>query len=83
MIAPADNRGDGGGREAIGDTSKRYSKPPSRNWVATASLWFWVAGYVLEEARQSHEAHGRHFRRLACCIALAALRLLTGGLHHV
>jgi hypothetical protein len=42
----------------------------------------WRLTYSLEEARLSHEAHRRPFRRLACCIGLAALRL-TGGLHHV
>lgn len=42
----------------------------------------WLAAYRLEEARQTHEAHGQHYRRLACCIGLAALRL-TGGPHHV
>ncbi len=50
------------------------------NSISTAT---WVLAYSLEEARQAHEAHRRHFRRLSCCIGLAALRLLTGGLHHV
>ena len=43
----------------------------------------WLIGYGLEEARQSNELHRRHFRRLVCCIGLAALRLFAGGLHHV
>ncbi len=47
------------------------------------SLSAWALSYSLEEARQSHERRGRYFRRLACCIGLATLRLLTGGLHHV
>ncbi|MDA8129640.1 MAG: hypothetical protein M0Z73_13205 [Betaproteobacteria bacterium] len=50
------------------------------NFISTSA---WRLAFSLEEARRSHEAHGRHFRRLACCIAIAALRLLTGGLHHV
>lgn len=50
------------------------------NSISTAA---WVLAYSLEEARQAHETHRRHFRRLACCIGLAALRLLTGGRHHV
>ncbi len=50
------------------------------NFISTSA---WRLAYSLEDARQSHEAHRRHFRRVACCIGLAALRLLTGGLHHV
>jgi hypothetical protein len=50
------------------------------NFISTLA---WRLAYSLEEARLSHEAHGRHSRRLACCIGLVALRLLTGGLHHV
>lgn len=50
------------------------------NFISTSA---WRLTYSLEEARRSHEAHGRYFRRLACCIGLAALRFLTGGLHHV
>lgn len=50
------------------------------NFISTSAWWL---AYSLEDSRLSHEANGRHFRRLACCIGLAALRLLTGGLHHV
>lgn len=50
------------------------------NFIRTAA---WRLAYSLEEARLSHEANRRHFRRLACCIGLTTLRLLTGGLHHV
>jgi hypothetical protein len=44
------------------------------------SLSAWALSYSLEEARQSHERHRRHFRRLACCAGLALLQL-AGGRH--
>lgn len=43
------------------------------------SMGAWALSYSLEEARQSHERHGRHFRRLACCTGLALLQLVAGG----
>jgi hypothetical protein len=43
----------------------------------------WLLAYSLEESRQSHEKQGQHFRRLACYVGLALLRLLAGGLRHV
>lgn len=46
------------------------------------SVAAWVLSYSLEEARQSHERHRRHFRRLACCTGLAVLELLAGGPRH-
>lgn len=50
------------------------------NLISTSA---WRLTYSLEEARQSHEANGRQVRRLICCIGQAALRVMTGGLHHV
>lgn len=61
----------------VGVASKLHS---GLNFISTFA---WRTAYSLEEARQSHEANLRHIRRLACCIGLAALRLLAGGLHHV
>ena len=46
------------------------------------SVSAWTLSYSLEEARQSHERHGRHFRRLVCCAGLAVLELLAGGTRH-
>ncbi len=60
----------------VGVASKLHS---GLNSISTSA---WVLEYSLEEARQSHEAHGRHFRRLACCAGLALLQLM-GGPHHV
>lgn len=61
-----------------GEVSK--AKNPQSNSISTLA---WRLAYSLEDARRSHEVNRRHARRLACCIGLAALRLLTGGLHHV
>lgn len=44
------------------------------------SVAAWALTYSLEEARQSHERQGRHFRRLICCAGLAMLQLV-GGRH--
>ncbi len=38
------------------------------------TLFVWTLSYSLEEARQSHERHQRHFRRLLCCAGLALLQ---------
>lgn len=64
-------------------TSEARAASRLHNVMSFISTSVWVLEYSFEEARQSHEAHGRLVRRLACCIGLAALRLLTGGLHHV
>lgn len=53
------------------------------NKLNSISIAVWVLSYSIEETRQAHENHGRYFRRFACCIGLALLRLLTGGLRYV
>lgn len=44
------------------------------------SMAAWALSYSLEEARQSHERHGRNFQRLVCCAGLALLHV-AGGRH--
>ncbi len=68
-------------KAATGGKARAASRLHNRfNFISTSAF---KLAYSLEDSRQYHEAHGQHFRRLACCIGLAALRLLTGGLHHV
>lgn len=78
--------GRAGWRQATRKTTDKRNLTAPMHLIAMLSAIkrrVWLIGYDLDEARQFHEANGRHFGRLACCIGLAALRLLTGGLHHV
>ena len=61
-------------------------RPARRGWqvrvaikglIARIRVRTWVAAYELEEARHGHAAHRRYLRSAACCIALAALGLLS------
>lgn len=38
----------------------------------------WLACYSLEESRECHAAQRRYLRSAACCVGLAALRLIGG-----
>ena len=46
---------------------------------ARMSRFSWVASYSLETSRESHAAHGSYLRSAACCVGLAALRLMGSG----
>lgn len=55
---------------------------PRPTWLSTLksdmARRLWLAAYALEECRTRYADHGLYMRSAACCVGLAALRLIGG-----
>jgi AraC-like DNA-binding protein len=69
----------GGSRSGVEGIAHHTADSIRPGYVARMGRAVWIAGYRLEEARQSAAERGQRVREFAANLGLAVLRQISGG----
>lgn len=73
----------GGQAEGVSNTAKSkgiftYPGEAIKAIYERAGRVIWRTAYALEEARETHAAHGHLWRQAGCCVALSVFQIFGG-----